>query len=163
MSEITPLLVRRAEAADIPTIVRFVQEEAIEAEGRPLDPPRVDRGVRSAFERPGLASYWVLLAGGSIVGSASVVGEWSDWQAGTYWWLQSVYFLPEWRGQGLARILLRQIEEEARACRVLECRLYVHEANGRAIRAYGKAGFAVGPYRMLSKRLAPEAPPPGAG
>lgn len=45
---------------------------------------------------------------------------------------------------------------EARAGGVLECRLYVHEANGRAIRAYGRAG-AVGLYRILSNKLAPEA------
>ena len=157
MSETAPVLVRRAEAADIPTIIRFVTQEALEAESRPLDPQQVERGVRSAFERPGLASYWVLVAAGDIVGIASVVGEWSDWQAGTYWWLQSLYFLPGWRGRGLARKLLQHIETEARACGVLECRLYVHEANGRAIRAYGRAGFAVGPYRILAKKLVPEA------
>jgi ribosomal protein S18 acetylase RimI-like enzyme len=157
MSETTPVLVRRAEAADIPTIVRFVQQEALEAESRALDTHQVERGVRSAFERPGLASYWVLIAEGDIVGCSSVVGEWSDWQAGTYWWLQSVYFLPQWRGRGLARKLLHHIETEARASGVLECRLYVHEANGRAIRAYGRAGFVVGPYRILSKKLVPEA------
>ncbi len=156
MSETAPVLIRRAGAVDIPTIIRFVRQEAMEAEGRPLDLQQVERGVRSAFEKPGLATYWVLLAGEEIVGSASTVGEWSDWQAGTYWWLQSVYFLPGWRGKGLARQLLQHIETEARACGVLECRLYVHEANGRAIRAYGKAGFAVGPYRMLTKKLVPE-------
>ena len=157
MSENAPVLIRRAEGADIATIIQFVRQEAMEAEGHPLDHLQVDRGVRAAFERPGLASYWVLLVGGEIVGSASTVGEWSDWRAGTYWWLQSVYFLPEWRGKGLARKLLQHIEAEAKACGVLECRLYVHEANGRAIRAYGKAGFAVGPYRILSKKLVPEA------
>jgi L-amino acid N-acyltransferase YncA len=156
MSEGTTVLVRRAEAVDIPTIIQFVRQEAMEAEGHPLDLQQVERGVRSAFERPGLATYWVLLADGEIVGSASTVGEWSDWQAGTYWWLQSVYFIPAWRGKGLARKLLQHIEAEAEACGVLECRLYVHEANGRAIRAYGKAGFAVGPYRMLSKKLSRE-------
>jgi len=57
--------------------------------------------------------------------------------------LEQLYLLPELQGQGLGRMLLRHIEEQARArgCRTLL--LQVNKRNDIAVAFYRKAGFTV--------------------
>jgi ribosomal protein S18 acetylase RimI-like enzyme len=68
--------------------------------------------------------------------------EWSDWRNGVFWWIQSVYVLPEFRGQGVFRALYRHVEHLAReAGTVCGIRLYVENENGRAQTTYEKCGM----------------------
>jgi len=72
------------------------------------------------------------------VGSVSALKEWSDWNAGYYWWLQSMYLSPKQRGKGRMTHLLDAVKYEMEQQKGLELRLYVHEDNRAAIRAYEK-------------------------
>jgi ribosomal protein S18 acetylase RimI-like enzyme len=57
--------------------------------------------------------------------------------------LEQLYLLPEYYGQGLGRLMMRNVEERARA---LDCRtltLQVNKHNAVAIAFYRKAGFSV--------------------
>ena len=82
-------------------------------------------------------------------GCTSVVREWSDWNAGFYWWIQSMYIVPERRGQGLMTGLLNAVQMEMESQKGLELRLYVHRKNDKAVRAYKKAGFEKSPYEIM--------------
>jgi L-amino acid N-acyltransferase YncA len=65
-----------------------------------------------------VATYWVLEnADGDVVGSASIVREWSDWHAADYWWVQSMFVHPDRRGQGLSGLLLDEVVRQARGRR----------------------------------------------
>jgi GNAT superfamily N-acetyltransferase len=98
--------------------------------------------------------YWVLEDdSGQAVGSISVVTEWSNWRAGYYWWIQSLYIRPEDRGQNLMTYLLAAVAEEARQEGALELRLIVHRDNSRAIRAYAREGFEEAAYVMMAMRV----------
>ena len=86
------------------------------------------------------------------VGSASALKEWSDWNAGYYWWIQSMYIKPDYRGKGHMVLLLDAIRSEMKEQEGLELRLYVHEDNQAAIRAYRKAHFTFSIYRIMIQK-----------
>ena len=141
--------IRPALPADAPVLVAFTLREASDAEGRSLPVVDVERGVAAAFADPPKARYWVAEAGGLLLGSVSAVTEWSNVLGGDYWWVQSLYVLPEGRGSGLADALLDRLAHEAAAAGALDLRLLVHETNARAQRVYDRAGFTRAPYAVL--------------
>lgn len=38
---------------------------------------------------------------GEFAGSLMITFEWSDWRNGYYWWIQSVFVRPQYRGRGV--------------------------------------------------------------
>lgn len=146
--------VRSATPDDAPTIADFNRVLAAESEGRELDPGRLERGVRLLLADPKRAHYWVAEAEGRIVGQCMVTTEWSDWSAGRYWWLQSVYVVPDWRGRGVLRALWDQVIEEGKALGdVASIRLYVERDNTGARSAYERLGMEQTPYLVYEHRL----------
>lgn len=147
-------ILREAASADLETIVAFTLEEAREAEGAVVDPEAVRRGIAAAFKDPPLSRYWLAEASdGRVVGSTSVVTEWSDFRGGHYWWVQSVFIVPEHRGRGLLELLLDHLARTAREAGALDLRLYVHDSNDRAVRAYRRCGFTDAPYVIMRRPL----------
>jgi GNAT superfamily N-acetyltransferase len=146
--------VRRATVADLDTLIHFAAEEAREAEGIEKAPATLRAGILSALQNEELALYWVLAdAQDRPVGVISALREWSNWNAGFYWWVQSLYIAPEYRGQGCLRLLFDAVRNEARRQGGLALRLYVHEANDRARAAYRKNDFAEMQYRIMKNVL----------
>lgn len=145
---------RRAVAADLQKLVAFTLEEAREAEGLDKDADCVRRGVSAGLEDPSVATYWVAESSdGEIVASTSAVREWSNLNGGYYWWVQSMYIVPERRGRGLVDLLLDTVAEEARAAGAVDLRLYAHGSNGRALDAYRRCGFEETEYVIMRRRL----------
>jgi GNAT superfamily N-acetyltransferase len=146
--------VREANPDDLESLVSLTTAEAAEAEGRELSPEVLRVGIQAGLENPKVARYWILEHNqAGVVGSISIVKEWSDWRAGYYWWIQSLFIEPEFRGQGFLSHLLTAVKEKARLENAVELRLYVHQDNKRAIRAYHRAGFLETPYRVLTTFL----------
>ena len=150
----TTYAIRQATSDDIDVLVGFTLAEARDAERRTLDVEGARRGVRAAFDSPPRATYWVAhTAEGRVVGSFSVVPEWSNFLGGDYWWIQSLYILPEHRGQGLVDQMLAYLSARAMAAGALDLRLYGYDTNERALRAYQRCGFGLTPYVVLTKPL----------
>ena len=146
--------IRRAKAADLESLVSFAVAEAKEAEGIKKDVNRVRQGVATALDDDTIAMYWVLEESNTgVIGSVSIVKEWSDWNSGYYWWIQNMYILPEFRGKGLMERLLQALKDAARQEGALELRLYVHKNNAQAVTAYQKAGFFDSDYRIMTMNL----------
>jgi GNAT superfamily N-acetyltransferase len=151
--------IRDAAREDVARLVAFALEEAREAEGVTLDPDGVARGVGGAFDDPSLARYWVAEdTGGDVIAAASVVTEWSNFYGGQYWWVQSLFVVPEHRGTGLVARLLDHLADRALAAGALSLRLYVHRLNGRAIRVYRRCAFEEAPYTIMRRDLRPRTP-----
>ena len=147
-------LIRRARPSDIETIVTFTVREAREAEQTELDSESVLRGVRGGFDEPPLSVYWVVeTSPGDVIASTSVVREWSNFNGGWYWWVQSLFVVPEHRGHGLVDRLLEHLAHEAASAGALDLRLYAHASNTRAGRAYARCGFQRAPYVMMTRAL----------
>lgn len=146
-------LIRPATVADSDTLVAFTLSEALDAERRALNRAEVQRGIAGAFASPPKARYWVVESAGRLVAVASIVTEWSNFRGGDYWWIQSLYIVPEHRGRGLVDTILQHLVGEARAGGALDLRLYGYNTNARALRAYQRFGFREAPYLILTKSL----------
>lgn len=142
--------VRRAVLTDLEELILFGIAEASEAETTPRSPALIREGVKIGLENASIAMYWVLEKEDSeVIGNISVVKEWSNWNAGYYWWIQSVFLQPEYRGRGLMDKLIDAVREAAKKDDAVELRLYVHDKNERAIKAYRKSGFLESNYRIM--------------
>jgi ribosomal protein S18 acetylase RimI-like enzyme len=143
-------VVRRADLGDLGQLVEFTISEAREAEGVSKEPEKAREGIRAALEDESFALYWVVQSeDNEILGNVSVIKEWSNWSAGYFWWIQSMFIKPEYRGRGLLEMLIQTVRESARQSNALEVRLYVHKDNARAIKAYKKTGFVDSDYRIM--------------
>ena len=142
--------VRRADINDLPVLIEFILKEALASEGSIKDSKKLEKGIRTALEDASVAMYWVLVdESGNPVGSVSALREWSDWNAGYYWWIQSMYLAPDHRGKGYMPLLIDAVTAEMEKQNGLELRLYVHKGNERAIAAYQKASFEKSPYEIM--------------
>jgi GNAT superfamily N-acetyltransferase len=143
-------VIRRANLADLGQLVEFTLSEAKEAEGIGKNREKARKGIRPALEDESVAVYWVVQdSRDELIGNVSVVKEWSNWNAGYYWWIQSMYIRPEHRGRGLMKELIQTVRTAARQGKALDLRLYVHKNNKRAIKAYLKSGFVDSDYRIM--------------
>ena len=134
--------VRDANVSDLDVIVGFIAEEAREAEGRTQDEETLRRGVGEALRDASLARYWLLVdEQDNACGCTSVITEWSDWNAGFYWWVQSMYIAPDYRGKGYLNTLVDCVTEAAQEAGCLDLRLYVHNDNRAAISGLRKSGL----------------------
>ncbi len=146
--------VREAEIGDLDKLVYFTMVGALEGEGLQIPPDVIRQGVSKAIENPDLLRYWVLESSRfGVVGCVSVREEWNAWNAGMYWWIQTIFLLPEYRGQNLMDELVEHVRDQARRANVIEIRLYVHKDNKRAMKAYNREGFADSPYEIMIKKL----------
>jgi len=151
VQEDSALSVRKARIEDLSYLVEFTAEEAREAEGSVKIPDTLEKGISAALADNTIATYWVLVDENDIpVGSVSTLKEWSDWNAGYYWWIQSMYLAPSQRGKGRMALLLEAVKSEMKSQKGLELRLYVHKDNGAAVRAYEKSNFEHSDYRIMT-------------
>lgn len=151
MSEI---VIRPAKKEDAPDLVEFNQAMALETEGKRLDGKVLKSGVEAVFEDEKKGFYVVADNAGKIVGGLMVTFEWSDWRDRWFWWIQSVYILPEFRGRGIYRRLAGFVREKAiEKGDVTGIRLYVEQENTRAQKVYEKLGMEKSHYLMYEENL----------
>jgi len=144
--------IRAAASADTETIASFNEAMATETEGKTLDPATIRAGVRGLFARPDLGFYVVAEDGGRIVGQLMITYEWSDWRNGVFWWIQSVYVRPEFRGKGIYRALHAHVRTMAKAAGgVCGFRLYVEKENAAAQETYRRLGMHETPYVLFEE------------
>ena len=145
-------MIRAAQPDDIPIIAEFQTRMAWETESKSLDPDTVRAGVAAVLEDPAKGFYRVAEIDNRIVGSLLITREWSDWRNRFIWYLQSVYVVPESRGQGVFQGLYQHVLEMARRKGVHLVRLYVEKSNERAQATYRRLGMHPLPYDMYQIR-----------
>ena len=147
--------IRAAVPTDVDLLARFNHAMAMESEDKPLGLEKLRAGLRSLFDRPGEGHYLVADdAHGRAVGALMLTFEWSDWRNGRFWWIQSVYVLPEHRRSGVYRALHESVRAAARADP--ECcglRLYVERENTGAQATYRAMGMIETHYRLYEEEF----------
>lgn len=142
--------VRKATTKDLDYLTHFTAEEAKEAESIEKIPGTLRKGIKAALEDNSKSTYWVIVdESNKPFGNISALKEWSDWNAGYYWWIQSMYISPKFRGKGFIILLVDEVKKEMEKENGLELRLYVHNSNKTAIRAYEKIGFEKTDYQIM--------------
>ena len=146
--------IRRATANDADALVAFNQAMALETEGKTLDPGKIAPGVGAVFADEKKGFYVVADQDGRIVGGLMVTYEWSDWRNAWFWWIQSVYILPEVRGTGLYRRMYDFVKQRAaEAGNVCGFRLYVENDNHHAQKVYDGVGMRASHYLMYEEEV----------
>jgi len=133
--------IRDANSGDADLIARWMIAMAWESERKALDPDTVARGVCAVFEQPARGRYFIAERAsgesGMPAGCLMLTREWSDWRAGDWWWIQSVYVDPAHRRHGVYRALHAHVRALAAATpHVCGLRLYVEKENANAQRTY---------------------------
>ena len=144
--------IRKAQNGDAPSLVDFNQKMAIETEGKQLDENVLAKGVQAVFSDTNKGFYVVAEENDGIIGGLMVTFEWSDWRNKWFWWIQSVYIVPEARGRRVYRMLYDFVKAEAeKAGNVCGYRLYVEHENVNAQRVYEKVGMKNSIYFMYEE------------
>jgi ribosomal protein S18 acetylase RimI-like enzyme len=145
--------IRLASASDADSLVEFNQAMALETENKRLDGAILKAGVESVFTDDRKGFYVVAEDGGQIAAGLMVTYEWSDWRNGWFWWIQSVYVLPEYRGRMIYSQLYDFVKSLADAKGdVCGFRLYVEKENAKAQKVYEKVGMAASHYLMYEEQ-----------
>ena len=145
------LNIRVAAASDADAMVAFNQAMALETEGKKLSAEVLKPGVEAVFADPQKGFYVVAESAGRVVGGLMVTFEWSDWRDAWFWWIQSVYVLPEARGTGIYRKLYEFVKARASGVNVCGFRLYVESDNTRAQSVYERLGMSRSHYLMYEE------------
>jgi GNAT superfamily N-acetyltransferase len=140
--------IRLASSGDAGTIIDFQIKMAWETESMHLDQDTVTKGVNAVFSNPSRGTYWIAEVNGTIAASLLITNEWSDWRNSDVWWFQSVYVLPEFRRQGIFRLMYEHIRSEAETQGIPGLRLYVEINNLRAQQTYEALGMKCEHYTM---------------
>ena len=136
------VMYRAAQPSDRDVIVGFQVAMARETEDVALDREICTRGVAAVFADPSLGRYYVAEAGGKVVASLLLTFEWSDWRNGMVWWIQSVFVIPEMRGQRVYAGLYEHVKRLATADESIRgIRLYVDRRNTGAQQVYARLGM----------------------
>ncbi len=147
-------VIRTAKPFDIPTIVEFNLAMAQETEDVKLNIERLKRGVKELFNDPSKGVYYVAEIDNEVVGQLMITYEWSDWRNSNFWWIQSVYVLPDFRRKGVFRELYQYVESFAKQRGdVCGLRLYVEKENQRAQKTYESLGMNLSRYVMMEKEF----------
>ena len=133
---------------DIEAITGFQIAMALESEGTVLDEERVRKGVAAVMEDDSKGIYIIARFEDRPVASLMITREWSDWNNGWYWWIQSVYVMPEHRGQGIFRAMYTKVIKLAKEQNIAQVRLYVDRHNTNAQKVYQKLGMEECHYLM---------------
>ena len=144
-----PITIRNATGDDVAFLVDCNIAMAWESEKKELDRDVLTRGVLAVFDHPERGFYIVAERDGARAGSLLVTHEWSDWRNGGWWWIQSVYVVPDARRSGVFSAMYRAIDARARqTAGVVGLRLYVEKDNARAQATYAALGMEPAYYSL---------------
>ena len=146
--------IRTANLEDINSLVEFNQAMALETEGKRLETQILQSGVQAVLRDEQKGFYAVAESDGKIVGGLMVTFEWSDWRDNWFWWIQSVYVMPEFRGKKIYSQLYDFVKQRAaEKGDVCGFRLYVERENNNAQKVYEKCGMEASHYLMYEETI----------
>jgi GNAT superfamily N-acetyltransferase len=146
--------IRIASLKDTASLVEFNQAMALETEGKQLDTQTLRSGVEAVLHDEEKGFYAVAESDDKIVGGLLVTFEWSDWRDNWFWWIQSVYILPAFRGKKIYSRLYDFVKQNAEQTGdVCGFRLYVERENTNAQKVYEKCGMEASHYLMYEEMI----------
>ena len=146
--------IRFGKVEDVENLVKFNRNMAIETENKDLDENIANSGVLAMIANPNFGFYLVAEVEGQVVGSLMITTEWSDWRNAQYWWIQSVYVMPDYRKHGIYRSLYEHVKDMAYKRKdVFGFRLYVEKHNRNAQETYKKLGMCETEYYMYEENI----------
>ena len=147
------IIITKGLIEDIENIAQFQVDMAMESEGTQLDKDTVTKGVSAAMADENKGLYYIARVDGKAVGSLMLTREWSDWNNGWYWWIQSVYVAPDYRRQGVYKSIYNAVCMDVKQQNVPQVRLYVDKTNTRGQEVYSSLGMQESHYLIYETTL----------
>lgn len=147
------IIITKGQIEDIENIAQFQVDMAMESEGTQLDKDTVTKGVSAAMADENKGLYYIARVDGKAVGSLMLTREWSDWNNGWYWWIQSVYVEPDYRRQGVYKSMYNAVCTDAKQQNIAQVRLYVDKTNTRGQKVYSSLGMQESHYLIYETTL----------
>ncbi len=147
--------IRLAEEKDSDSLTEFNCAMARETENLDLPSDRLKQGIFAPF-RDKHKGFYVVAADvdDHLVGGLMVTFEWSNWRNGWFWWITSVYIIPEARGNHIYRKLYEFVKKLAGdRDDVCGFRLYVDKANSNAREVYRRVGMEATNYLIYQEEI----------
>lgn len=136
------MIINDAIREDIPTLVKFQLNMALETEDLSLDAGKISKGINAIFDDPAKGRYFVARLNNEITGCLMITYEWSEWRNASIIWIQSVYVAEKYRRQGVYRSLYQHIQKLVQTHDEYQgIRLYVEQNNSRAQEVYRSLGM----------------------
>lgn len=145
--------ITKGQIEDIEIIAQFQVDMAMESEGTLLDKETVTKGVTAAMNDENKGLYYIARVDGKVVGNLMLTREWSDWNNGYYWWIQSVFVTPEYRRQGIYKSMYHAVCKDAKKLNVAQVRLYVDKTNILGQKVYASLGMDESHYLIYETTL----------
>ncbi|OJZ07950.1 MULTISPECIES: GNAT family N-acetyltransferase [Sphingobacterium] len=139
------IIIRQAKESEINVLIEF-EQGIVEAE-RPFDntlkPGEIHYYDLLELIKSREAEVLVAVVDDQLVGSgyAKLLDSKPYQKYEKYAYLGFMYVRPEYRGQGINKMILHRLIDWAKERNISEVRLQVYEENTSAIKAYAKAGF----------------------
>ncbi len=155
MNQSHPIICRitMGTSLDVDTITQFQMDMARESEGTILDYDKVHKGVSAVVNDASKGNYLIARIENTTIGSLMLTREWSDWNNCWYWWVQSVYVVPQYRGKGVYRAMYDEVKAMAREQGVSQIRLYVDKNNLSAQTVYRRLGMDECHYLLYEEEI----------
>jgi len=139
------IIIRQAKESEINVLIEF-EQGIVEAE-RPFDntlkPGQIHYFDLLELIKSREAEVLVAVVDDQLVGSGYAklldAKPYQKYEKNAY--LGFMYVRPEYRGQGINKMILHRLIDWAKERNISEVRLQVYEENTSAIKAYAKAGF----------------------
>ena len=147
------IIITKGQIEDVENIAQFQVDMAMESEGTQLDKDIVTKGVSAAIADENKGLYYIARVDGKAVGSLMLTREWSDWNNGWYWWIQSVYVAPDYRRQGVYKSMYQAVCTDAKQQNIAQVRLYVDKTNTRGQEVYSSLGMQESHYLIYETTL----------
>ncbi|MCM8535995.1 MAG: GNAT family N-acetyltransferase [Lentisphaeraceae bacterium] len=145
------ILIRSASEEDVQFLVDANYNMALETEDLKLDKSTLTLGVSAVIQDASKGAYMVAEQGGESVGCLLLTYEWSDWRNSQVVWIQSLYVVPEMRGQGIFKSMFAAVEQRVNDGEFAGVRLYVDKTNEKAQQVYSQLGMNGDHYLLFEK------------
>lgn len=146
--------VRYASRNDADAITQLNAAMGLETESVIINSETLRKGVDAILSDPNKGLYFVAEIDDKVVGQLMITYEWSDWRNAFFWWIQSVYVLPQHRNAGVFKTLYNFVHDIAKKDQmVCGLRLYVDTHNITAKEAYKHLGMSASHYEMYELDL----------
>lgn len=132
--------IESATITDLPMVVELLSRQ-LRDHGITQSTTTLEHAVGGILEVPERGHVLIARLDGEIVGLACLSFMWTLEHGGTAVWLDELYVLPEKRGGGLGKALLRSALERARQIGAVAVDLEVDVDHARAEHLYEREGF----------------------
>ncbi len=145
--------IKKAQQEDCPIIYKFIKDLAkFEKAPQEVD-LTLDKLLEDGFGSNPAYECFIATSNGTTAGMALFYPRYSTWKGRTLY-LEDLYIEPAFRGQGIAKKLLRKLCEVALARECLRLEWQVLDWNHQAIELYKSVGASLDP-EWINGRMVP--------